>query len=130
MNGMAYPWRMGIVGLEGPVESFTWGRFVVSGKTFGKDVRVVGAEGFPWNERKGHVLKEKMAAELKGSDFDVLIIGNGAEGRLECPDSVLTVLRSRGFSRIIVLKTPEACEEYNRLYSSGVRVAMLAHGTC
>ena len=126
----AYNGNMNAVEFEGPVESFEWGSYVVSGESFGKDIRVVGARGSEWKERKGHELTAKMITGLEPTAVDVLVIGNGVEGALRCPENVLSEVRGMGFGRVVVMKTPEACREYNRLYRSGLRAAMLAHGTC
>jgi len=114
---------------QGPVESFEWGRYVVSGREFGKDIRIVGNRASKWKERKGHRLDAGMITGI-GDDVDVLIIGNGVEGALECPADLREALLDRGIREVLVLTTPEACREYNRLHNAGRRVAMLAHGTC
>ena len=62
--------------------------------------------------------------------LDVLIIGIGVDGLIECPDEVLKHIKSRGIERVILKNTPYACRIYNDLYHEGKRVALLAHGTC
>ena len=115
---------------NGPIESFRWGSYRITGRDFGKDVRVVGPVATKWKEREGHCLRPEMITGIDGAEIDILLIGIGAEGRLECPDSVRDAVRSLGIDELRLLRTPEACREYNRLYLSGRRVAMLAHGTC
>jgi len=60
---------------------------------------------------------------------EVLIIGNGVEGALEIGKKARKEIEDAGV-KLIVLRTPEACREYNRLYHQGKRVILLAHGTC
>lgn len=129
---------------EGPIEHFSWGRFVVCGQEHsknggkvgaGKDIRVVGTEVSAWKERKSqerrdHVLEPAMIAGVYGLGIEVLIIGTGATGALEFPEAVKKAIARNGIPKLRVERTQEACRRYNRLFHRGRRVALLAHGTC
>ncbi|MGD9030258.1 MAG: Mth938-like domain-containing protein [Anaerolineae bacterium] len=121
---------------RGPIERFSWGRFVIDGEEHstnagvGKDIRVVGKDVSPWRERKGHALKKSMITGVYDRDIDVLIIGIGVHGALECPKKVERAIREHGIHELIVQPTPQACATYNELFRQGKRVALLAHGTC
>ncbi len=122
---------------QGPIESFQWGRFQINGQIHsedgegvGKDIFVVQGEVRPWKARKGHKLKAKMVDCIQGEDITILVIGNGVRGALRVPKKVRKAINAGGVERIIIEKTPEACGTYNRLVRKGVRVALLAHGTC
>lgn len=120
----------------GPIERFDWGVFTVNGRRHGggegvgRDIRLIGDEISEWKERKGHVLTPDMIAGVFEHQPETLIIGCGVYGALECPDDVLADIRAHGIDDVRVLRTPDACKEYNALYHSGRRVALLAHGTC
>ena len=126
--------------VDGPIQEFSWGKFVIAGKEHsksfdskvgvGKDIRLIGTEVSKWAERKGHMLSEDMITEIFDKDIETLIIGLGASGALVCPSSVKYFIRQHGIHDLILLKTPEACKKYNEIYKSGKKVAMLAHGTC
>ena len=126
--------------VDGPIQEFSWGKFVIAGrehsKTFdtkagvGKDIRLIGKDVSKWAERKGHMLSEDMITEIFNKDVDILIIGLGATGALVCPASVQYYIRQHGIKKLILLKTQEACKKYNEIYKSGKKVALLAHGTC
>ncbi|HQI76484.1 MAG TPA: Mth938-like domain-containing protein, partial [Candidatus Latescibacteria bacterium] len=79
---------------RGPIEAFDWGEFTIVGKQHrkgkgaGKDVRVVGTEVSEWEERKGHLLTPDMITGVYEHGIEVLIIGNGVHGLLECPAKV------------------------------------------
>ncbi len=56
---------------EGPIQEFSWGRFIVNGKEHskssygvitgaGKDIRIVDGKVSEWKERNGHLLKENI----------------------------------------------------------------------
>jgi len=125
---------------KGPIEHVSWGKFIVCGEEHsqseagevgaGKDIRVIGTEVTPWKERKGHRLKKKMITGVYGKDLDVLVIGIGINGAIECPEKVRKAIRENGIEDLVVRTTVEACSVYNRLYHEGQRVALLAHGTC
>ncbi|HOF61356.1 MAG TPA: Mth938-like domain-containing protein [Candidatus Latescibacteria bacterium] len=121
---------------RGPIEVFDWGEFTIAGKEHrkgkgaGKDVRVIGTEVSEWEERKGHLLTPDMITGVYKHGIEVLIIGNGVHGLLECPAKVREKIVAKGISEVRVLPTPDACREYNRLFHEGRKVALLAHGTC
>lgn len=125
---------------KGPIEKFSWGSFIISGvghaKTSagkigkGKDIRLIGKEVTKWKEREGHILDTRMITGIFGLNIEVLIIGTGVEGMIECPEKVRNYIQDSGIEELILKKTPEACMIYNRLYHEGKNVALLAHGTC
>ena len=123
----------------GPIERFSWGKFIIRGKEHsegdervgkGKDICLIGEEVSRWKERKGHRLAPEMLERVYGRGIEVLVIGCGVHRALECPDDVIAAAHQHGVAEVIVKATPEACQEYNRLYNQGRRVALLAHGTC
>jgi len=126
--------------IEGPIQEFSWGKFVIAGmehsKSFqgkvgaGKDIRLIGTEVSKWKERQGHLLSEEMVTRVFDRNIETLIIGLGASGALECPESVEKYIKEQGIDEVILLKTQDACKKYNELYHSGKKVALLAHGTC
>ena len=125
---------------KGPIESFTFGEFVILGEEHsgsgdsrirkGKDIRVIGDHVERWKEREGHELDRSMVEGVLDRDVRVVVIGNGEDGRLHVPEEVVKFLAKNGVEKVIVLRTPDACKEYNRLYHEGQKVALLAHGTC
>lgn len=125
---------------KGPIEHFSWAKFIVTGtehsKSFdgkvgkGKDIRLLGNKVTRWKERAGHLLTKEMITGVFDENVEVLIIGSGVEGRIECPEKVKDYIHSRGITDLEIIKTPSACMLYNRLFRQGIRVAMLAHGTC
>ena len=84
---------------RGPIEQFSWGRFVVCGEEHGKvhgakigkgkDIRLIGTKVSKWKEREGHRLSKSMISGVFDERLDVLIIGIGVDGLIECPDEVL-----------------------------------------
>jgi len=121
----------------GPIEAFEWGRFQINGQNHsadgegaGKDVFVHSVSVLPWSDRKGHRLKPHMVACILGKEIDILVIGNGVHGAIEVTGKTKKAIRSAGIKELIIQRTPEACQTYNKLFTDGERVALLAHGTC
>lgn len=121
----------------GPIEEFQRGKFIVRGQVHsengdgvGKDIRLIGTEVTEWKERKGHLLTSEMITGVFDLGLETLIIGNGVEGKLDCPEKVKRSIKRRGIPNVVLLRTPKACKLYNDLFSEGLKVAMLAHGTC
>ncbi len=125
---------------NGPIEHFSWGKFIINGETHGKtaagkegkgkDIRLIGDKVKKWKSRKGHKLKPEMVEKMLDQNIDTLIIGIGVDGLIECPDKVKKTVNKSGIKDLILLKTPEACQKYNELYHKGKKAGLLAHGTC
>ena len=120
---------------KGPITHFEWATFTIDGKIHSSEKGVskdifLSPEGVSaWHERKGHKLKAGMVRRALALKPEVLIIGNGVEGALEIGKKARKEIEDAGV-KLIVLRTPEACREYDRLYHQGKRVILLAHGTC
>jgi hypothetical protein len=122
---------------DGPIEEFSWGRFIILGKVHsdqgegvGKDIRLIDNSVTEWKERKGHYLEPTMVTGVLEHSLTTLIIGIGVDSALDVPAETRKHIQDKGISRLILLPTPEACGMYNRLIRSGNRVGLLAHGTC
>jgi hypothetical protein len=59
-----------------------------------------------------------------------LILGIGVEKKIRCPKKVIKDIKEHGIKHVIIKSTPKACREYNKLFTKGTKVALLAHGTC
>jgi hypothetical protein len=125
---------------QGPIEHFSWGKYIICGVEHsaseqgkigaGKDIRLIDQEVTEWRERKGHRLSEGMITGVYDRGIEVLIIGIGVNGAVECPKKVKKVIQASGISQVILARTPQACELYNALFHQRRPVALLAHGTC
>ncbi len=125
---------------KGPIQEFTWGRYVIDGQEHaktdqgrqgkGKDIRLIGNKVTRWKERKGHRLTPDMITGVYDQDIEVLVIGIGVHGCVECPGDVLDSIRRHGIDDVRLEPTPQACQTYNTLLRQGKHAALLAHGTC
>lgn len=121
---------------EGPITHFEWASFTINGQVHnteqgvGKDIMLSPAGLTPWKEREGHLLKPKMLKRAVDLHPDVLIVGNGVQGALDVSKKARKYVKEAGIPDLLILKTPDACREYNRQSRQGKRVILLAHGTC
>ncbi|RMG02102.1 MAG: hypothetical protein D6726_08240, partial [Nitrospirae bacterium] len=77
------------------IESYSFGRIVIGGNTYTKDVIVLPDGVFsPWWRKEGHLLHMEDLAEVFPVNPAVLIIGTGYSGVMRVPDSVIEELNS------------------------------------
>lgn len=125
----------------GPIESFTWGRFVIAGKEhgrgdpgagMGKDLRVLAPPltVTRWAERAGHRLAIDMVTGVFDQGLEVLVLGLGANRAIAYPPGLLEEIQKRGIPVVEAHDTVAACRRFNELVRQGRKVGLLAHGTC
>jgi len=112
------------------IDEYAFGRMVVDGKTYRKDLILV-PEGVreDWWRDEGHSLVEADLADVFQAKPEVLVIGTGAEGVMGVPPAVRRALKQAGIQAIIE-RTGEAVERYNALVAGGTRIAGAFHLTC
>jgi len=111
------------------IESHGFGYIVIDGRRYTSDVIV-----YPdrveshWIRRRGH----RLAPEDLDLSFEVdartLVVGTGNAGLMRVPSETLDYLQSAGLE-VIVQRTGQACETYNRLAEQGPVIAAL-HLSC
>ncbi|MCG3220103.1 MAG: Mth938-like domain-containing protein [Candidatus Heimdallarchaeota archaeon] len=112
------------------VESFRFGKIVINGQKYNKDLIVFPNEvKTNWWRKDGHSLCLEDLTTLDEIKTDFLVVGIGSAGVMKVPSEVIQSLNQKEID-VIVLKTPEAVEEYNRLANEGKQVAGAFHLTC
>ncbi|GMT47541.1 MAG: hypothetical protein IEMM0007_1107 [bacterium] len=110
------------------IDSYTFGRIVIDGKTCTSDViifpeRVVS----PWWRRQGHLLQMEDLAGVIRERPEVLIIGKGFSGLMKVPQELMDELGSMGIE-VIAEKTTRAVTIFNDYRGSHVAAAF--HLSC
>ncbi len=111
------------------IESYQFGKIVVDGQLFEKDVIICPDRILPnWRRENGHSLSMDDLKELMLEQFKVIILGTGKFGQMKIPDETLFVLQALGV-KVIAAKTQIACQLYNQHKDEGGVIAAL-HLTC
>jgi hypothetical protein len=111
------------------IESYAFARIVIDGTPYTSDVIV-----YPdrvqerWIRQAGHRLEPDDLTGILEQEARTVIVGTGKSGLMRVPPETVEYLESHGF-QVIVQRTEEACETYNRLSARGPVVAAL-HLTC
>jgi hypothetical protein len=111
------------------IESYRFGRIVIDGQVHGKDViilpdRVIGG----WWRREGHILHPNDLEAVFEAAPEVLVVGQGAYGRMQVARETRQALRAAGIE-LLALPTEEAVEAYNAMREKR-SVAAAFHLTC
>lgn len=111
------------------IDSYSFGRIVVNGKTFTADVIVYpGRVDAAWWRKEGHLLQVEDLAEALRTKPGVLVIGTGYFGVMRVPRETVERIAALGID-VKMEKTARAVEVYNELEHAGNVVAAL-HLTC
>lgn len=111
------------------VDDYRFGRIVVDGQPFDRDLIL-----FPdhiltdWWRERGHTLQPGDLAALLAEPPEVLVVGQGAVGRMTIAPEVEQALTAAGIE-LIAQWSGEACDTYNE-FSVGRRTALAIHLTC
>lgn len=111
------------------IDHYQFGRITIAGKTYTKDLVLLPDRLITgWWRQEGHLLQVADLAEVLRAGVQLLVIGQGAYGRMQVAAEVQEVLENAGI-RWIALPTGDACLEYNRT-AHDQQVAAALHLTC
>ncbi|MDA8098482.1 MAG: MTH938/NDUFAF3 family protein [Nitrospiraceae bacterium] len=111
------------------IDSFSFGKIIIEGKTYTTDV-IVYPDGVhdSWPREEEHRPQVREFAEIVKAAPDILIIGTGYGGVMSIPDQLKNYLLSQGID-VRVEKTGKAVELFNSLQATDKVIAAL-HITC
>ncbi len=114
--------RGGIIG------EYSFGRIVISGKEYTKDVIIIGGEVFPnWFRKNGHFLEKADLGPILEAKIHTLIIGIGHNSVMRVGEDVQEYCRENKIE-LIELGSREAVEKVNEIMGKGVAAGI--HLTC
>jgi hypothetical protein len=112
------------------IEDYRFGRIVIDGKSYTSDVIV-----FPdrvqdgWWRSEGHELCPADVWEVVQEKPEVLVVGTGHSGLMRVLAETEEYLERQGI-RLMVQRTAEACQTFNRLSRLGEKAVAALHLTC
>ncbi|MHA1400952.1 MAG: Mth938-like domain-containing protein [Candidatus Heimdallarchaeaceae archaeon] len=112
------------------VEYYMFGKIIVNGQTYTKDLII-----FPdyiqsnWWRKEGHTLHLEDLTEVFNRKPEILVVGIGAQGVMKISEEIKEEIKRKGLE-LIIAKTGQAVEEYNKLVKDNKNVAAALHLTC
>lgn len=111
------------------ISHYSFGRIIIDGQTYVKDVIVFSDRVFsPWWRKEGHLLHPEDLTEVFNAKTAVLIVGTGYNATMRVPESVIDDLRAKGID-VHVKDTGSAVKLFNDM-SLEDNVAAALHLTC
>jgi len=111
------------------VESYSFGQMVVDGETYTNDLILLPGRVVPnWWRDQGHRLRVDDLEDVLDAQPDVLVVGTGAYGVMDVPQSTRQAIREAGIE-LRVAQTGDAWRTYNDLQDRQ-RAAGAFHLTC
>ncbi len=111
------------------IEQYDFGLIVIDGKRYTSDVIIYPDRvDFSWWRKEGHLLHIDDLKEALTEKPETIVVGTGQSGLMQVSSEVNKYFESKGIE-LIIDKTKNACEIYNRLSGSKKAIAAL-HLTC
>ncbi|MBI4285619.1 MAG: hypothetical protein HY670_06940 [Chloroflexi bacterium] len=116
------------------ISSSGFGFIVIDGKQYVHDVQILPdgtvKEREASKSRAGsHTVTRTELENIKPTQPDVVVIGTGVSGLVRLAGDI-EVYQKRAKLNLMLLATPQAVTEFNRLTGEGKKVAALIHVTC
>ena len=109
------------------IKSFRFGSLTVNNKTYENDV-IISWDGEVIPRESSHIFSKSELIDLLLKDPETIIIGTGTADGVKIEEEAEKFARLKNIE-LIVKKTPEAIEEFNKL-SKNKKVIAVIHVTC
>jgi len=111
------------------IDGYRFGRIVIDGKSYNQDVILLPDRVIErWRRKQGHNLLPDDLGPVLEAEPDLLIVGQGAFGRMKVPEETRQTIEAAGIE-LIVCPSAEACKTYNKTREQQV-TAIALHLTC
>ena len=112
------------------IENYSFGQILINGKKYSSDLIIfIDYIYDSWWRKEGHNLCIDDIKEIINKKPDILIVGTGYFGLMKVPKELIENIKSSGIKQVIIKKTGDACNEYNKLCKKKNVVAAF-HLTC
>lgn len=111
------------------IDSYSFGKIIIKGKEYRKDIKIINGEVIPnWWRKEGHNLDIDDIKDIINFKPDILIIGSGALGLMKVKKTLVKHIKDIGIE-VKVLRTSKAVIEFNLLFNKK-NIAGAFHLTC
>lgn len=112
------------------INHYEFGHIEIDGLDYDADV-IITPDGVldHWRRKEGHNLVGDDLIEVIAARPEVVVIGAGAYGRMQVPESTRDFLESRGI-RVEIAPTADAVAKFNKLQKHYARIVAALHLTC
>lgn len=111
------------------IENYRFGEITIDGNKYHDDVIILPDRILDsWWRDRGHFLQLGDLDAVLQAQPEALVIGQGANSRMQVPDEILKEIQQRGIE-VYSLPTHEACDKYNQL-NEEKNTAAAFHLTC
>lgn len=109
------------------ITHYSLGTFVIDRTQHISDIKIIGPRVYQW-KRKDQKLTREDIIEIMEKNPDIIIIGTGAAGLLQIDQDAKNAIEARGI-KLIILRTPHACKEFNLWSGKGKKVNAILKST-
>jgi hypothetical protein len=111
------------------IENYSFGQILINGKKYNSDLIIFKDYIYDkWWRKEGHNLYIEDIQEILNKKPEIIIVGTGYYGLMKVTSELIKYLESIGIE-LIIKKTKDSCDEYNKLYKNKKVIAAL-HLTC
>lgn len=111
------------------IEEYKFGSFVIDGRQFLDNVKIIDGRIMTWHPSERHLLKLVDIKDLIESKPEIIIVGMGASGLMEVSLEVRDDLMKKRIT-LYADKTEKMCKLFNELKPKEKKVAAIFHATC
>ncbi len=112
------------------IDSYQFGRVVIDGAVYTRDCLIIGGKvESDWWREEGHSLSIEDLQEVIAAKPAILIIGSGASGMMDVPESTEQAIKKQGI-QLEVYDTGKAIKRFNELAEKNTNIAAALHLTC
>ena len=110
------------------IDLYEFGRIVIDGKEYTKDVIIVEGKVHPnWFRKQGHFLSKADLGPILEAKIHTLVIGTGHSGVMRVGEDVRAYCKEKGIN-LIEMMSGKAVDKINEIMGSGVAAGI--HLTC
>ena len=111
------------------IDEHKFGSFVVDGRNYLGDIKILGTRVKHWQDREKHIVNQTDIKELLEINPEFIIVGTGNSGYLKVSQDAKDLIYARRI-KLVIDVNQNAVTRYNELKKEGKSIAAIFHATC